>query len=64
MVQRFPPKPATENPDLDLDACLRALSMSKTHDEEIDQDLRSEDEEEELSDGEKMRRVDTFVTTF
>lgn len=37
--------------------------MSTAHDEEIDQDLRSKDEEEELFDGEKMRRVDTFVTT-
>lgn len=63
MVQRVPPKPATEHPDLDLDAYLRTLSMSMTHDEEIDQDLRSEDEEEELFDGEKMRRVDIFVTS-
>jgi len=37
--------------------------MSTAHDEEIDQDLWFKDEEEELSDGEKMRRVDTFVTT-
>lgn len=55
LVQRFHPKPATKHPNLDLDACLRALSMSTAHNEEIDQDLRSEDEEEELSDGEKMR---------
>lgn len=37
--------------------------MSTAHDEEIDLDLRSEDEEEELSDGEKFRRVNTFVST-
>lgn len=63
LVQRFPPQPATEHPNLDQDACLRALSMSTAHDEDIDQDLHSEDEEEELSNGEKSRRVDTFVAT-
>lgn len=63
LVQRLPPKPATKHPDLDLDAYLRALSMSTTHDEEIDQDLRFEDKEEDLPDGEKMRQVETFVIT-
>jgi len=63
LVQRFPPHPATEHPDLDLDAYLRALSMSKAHDEDIDQDLHSEDEEKELSNGERIRRIDTFFST-
>jgi len=36
--------------------------MSKAHDEEIDRDLRSKDEEEELSNGKKVRRVNTFVS--
>ena len=39
------------------------MSMSTIDDEKIDLDLRSEDCEEELFDGEKMRSVDTFVTT-
>lgn len=63
LVQRLPPKPAIEHLDFDLDAYLRALSMSTTHDEEIYQDMRSEDKEEELFDGEKVRRVETFVST-
>jgi len=37
--------------------------MSTAHDEEIDQDLRFEDKEKELCNGEKVRRVDTFVST-
>jgi len=37
--------------------------MSTTHDEDIDQDRRFEDEKEELSDSEKVRREDTFVST-
>lgn len=62
LVQRLPLKPATKHPEFDLDACLRALSMSTTHDEEIEQDVRSKDKEEELSNGEKVRNVDTFVS--
>jgi len=52
-----------EHLELALDACLRALSMGMTHDEDIDPYLRSEDEEEELFDGEKVRRIDTYVST-
>lgn len=62
-MQRLPPQPTTEHPDLNLDACLRALNMSTAHDKETDQVMRFEDKEEELFDGEKVRKVDTFVST-
>lgn len=63
LVQRFPPKLAIEDPKLDLDFCLRDLNMSTTHDDDIDPNLRFKDEEEELFDGEKVCRVETYVST-
>jgi len=53
----------TKHPNLELDAYLKYINMSIAHDEEIDQELWYEDEEEELSNGEKVRRIDTFVST-